>query len=92
MTENDLPDRPLITGRIAVDSEGNIEGIAGGWQAIKIAQKVFQEKNCPNCGHYNQRERDFKKKGHPSNSEDCLWHWTDILGQCWNYHSAEKIK
>ena len=85
MTENDLPDKPLITGRTSIDAEGNIEGIAGGWNAIKIAQRVFQQKHCPHCGHFDQEKKDFKKKK-PDNLEDCLYHWTDILGQCWNYH------
>jgi hypothetical protein len=80
MTEENLPDKPLIIGRTSLDAEGNIGGIAGGWNAIKIAQKVFQQKHCPNCGHYSQEKKDFREKNHPNNPEDCLYHWTDILG------------
>ena len=86
-TENELPEKPLVTGPITIDSYGNIAGIAGGWNAIKIAQRTFQEKYCKSCIHYNQTLKDFKQKGHPGTEDpdDCFYHWTDPLGSCCNY-------
>lgn len=85
MTEHDLPDKPCITGPVTIDAKGNLTGIAGGWQAVKIAQKVFQQKHCYYCIHYDFIKNDFKTKGHPNDPENCEHHWTDIMGTCWNY-------
>ena len=83
--ENDLPDLPLVIGPVTVDTRGTLTGIAGGWEAIKIAQRTFQKKYCPSCIHYDPTKQEFKTKGHQNNPDNCLYHWTDFLGRCWNY-------
>lgn len=52
---------------------------------IKKLQKEFQKKNCPNCINYNIEKRDFITKGHSNNPYDCKYHWTNMLGDCFNY-------
>ena len=84
-TEDDLPDKPLTTGRIMLGPDGTLEGIAGGFQAIKIAQRIFQQKYCCHCAYFDKTRSDFKEKGHQNNPDDCLYHWTDVLGACWNF-------
>lgn len=55
------------------------------FKGMKELQIEFQEKNCKNCIEYDFIKNDFKDKMHDNDPEDCKWHWTDILGNCWNY-------
>lgn len=57
-------------------------------RALKTAQRAFQKQYCPICVHWRCRGvggGEFKEKGHPNDAEDCSRHWTDIVGECWNY-------
>ncbi|MEM5872516.1 MAG: hypothetical protein QXD55_01510 [Candidatus Aenigmatarchaeota archaeon] len=56
---------------------------------IRGLQIQFQQKYCPSCVNYHINKNDFKEKGHPLNHNDCKWHYTDILGECWNYRKRE---
>jgi hypothetical protein len=48
-------------------------------------QKEFQEKYCKSCVRYDPAIQDFLQKGHINDPSDCYWHWTNIIGECWNY-------
>lgn len=54
-------------------------------RALRTAQRAFQKQYCPSCARYDPRTRDFIRKGHQNDAADCFWHWTDIVGECWNY-------
>jgi hypothetical protein len=72
----------MSTRGVSADlSEGDKEIFDG----IKELQKEFQEKNCKNCKEYDLVKNDFKEKGHVNDPKDCKYHWSDILGNCWNY-------
>lgn len=66
------------------------DGIHGtGWEQLKQAQKAFQDKFCSSCTHWDAEAGAFKQAGHQNHPEDCRFHWTDIIGQCWNYLKRE---
>ena len=52
---------------------------------IKGLQIQFQMEYCKACEHYDKEKEDFKNVGHPNNPLDCINHYTDIVGDCWNY-------
>lgn len=59
-------------------------------RALRTAQRAFQKQYCPTCVHWRCRGvggGEFKKIGHPNDAADCRWHWTDIMGTCWNYRT-----
>ncbi|MBI2406320.1 MAG: hypothetical protein HYW56_02170 [Candidatus Harrisonbacteria bacterium] len=55
------------------------------WRALKTAQRAFQKQYCPSCVRWNLRKGGFAATGHPNDPADCISHWTDIMGTCWNY-------
>jgi len=55
------------------------------FDGIKKLQEEFQKKYCPSCERYDPVKKDYVEKGHENNPEDCIRHWTDILGECWSY-------
>ncbi len=65
---------------------------------IAELQKEFQEKYCPTCANYSPAKNktflnllNFLNLRRSSDFSDCKLHYTDILGQCWNY-SPKKQK
>lgn len=59
---------------IVLFSDGSIEHV--DWSTIRRWQEEFQRDYCRACQHFNQL-RDAR--------DDCAFHWTDIVGQCWNF-------
>ncbi len=59
------------------------------FDGIKQLQKEFQEKYCKTCVGYDPKTGDYIEKGHPNDPKNCKNHWTDIIGQCWNYRRRE---
>jgi hypothetical protein len=53
--------------------------------ALKELQKEFQRKYCPTCIHYDMQNNQFLEKGNSADEEDCRYHFTDFLGNCWNF-------
>ena len=76
--------------KVTVDGSGNIGG--SSWSQIKQYQLEFQKEFCPSCYYFDPEKNDFKEKGHKNNPEDCKAHWTDIAGQCWNYHERGAVE
>jgi hypothetical protein len=59
---------------IVLHSDGNIEHV--DWSTIRLWQREFQRDYCGQCRHQDEA-RDARG--------DCARHWTDIVGQCWNF-------
>ena len=60
---------------------------------IRFLQEEFQRKYCPDCRHYNPKTKTFIElsgDSYPRNPSDCKWHYTDIIGQCWNYRERQE--
>jgi hypothetical protein len=80
--------RAKLAKGILVGPGGEICGAS--WDEIKLYQKEFQKEFCPSCVHFDLEKNDFKEKGHPNDPNDCKHHYTDIIGQCWNYRKRGK--
>lgn len=72
------PDISINTTR-GGEMVGLNEDIVSRWQ------KEFQADFCNSCVHFDIQRQGFKEKGHQNNPDDCVKHWTDIVGICFNY-------
>jgi hypothetical protein len=63
---------------ITIGSDGTLEHI--DWSTIKRWQEEFQRDYCSQC---------VRDDGPRNERGDCASHWTDIVGQCWNFQSRE---
>lgn len=52
---------------------------------LKKYQSEFQSEFCESCISWANERNTFIQIGHPNNPIDCIDHWCDIIGQCWNY-------
>ncbi|MBI3282813.1 hypothetical protein HYZ70_01925 [Candidatus Curtissbacteria bacterium] len=75
---------------VSVDSTGKMEG--ANWDLVKQWQIEFQNEFCPSCINFDPKTNTFKEKGRANNPDDCKYHWTDIVGQCWNYRNREEVE
>lgn len=71
-----------LAGRVYADREG-LHGVDE--QELKELQKAFRGEYCKSCIHFDILNDQFKNTGHLSDSSDCYFHWTDIVGQCHNF-------
>jgi hypothetical protein len=62
------------TSDIVLSSAGNIEHV--DWATIRRSQREFLRDYCGGCRHAAE-PRD--ERG------ECRLHWTDIVGECWNF-------
>ena len=67
---------------VSVGPDG-FEGITEG--QVRQFQTEFKQEFCSLCIHLNTDTGEFREKGHQNDPQDCKFHWTDIVGQCWNY-------
>lgn len=74
-------------GRQVVATPTGFEGVTDG--QLRTWQSEWQKEHCRDCTHFDTKTNDFHEKNHPNHpGEDCTHHWTDIVGQCWNYRTA----
>ncbi len=57
---------------------------------VRALQEGFQRTHCPSCARYNPHTRTYLEAGHLNNPADCRYHWTDIVGQCWNHRPRQQ--
>lgn len=82
LIEDKWEKRKEMARGVVVDARG-IHGLSEA--AIIEWQKEFRKEFCAKCVHYDPEKKNFRETGHPNNPEDCKYHWTDIIGQCWNF-------
>lgn len=68
---------------VTIDSRDSMEGLS--WDILRKWQKEFQEDFCKDCINFDLDRQYFINKDHPNNLQDCISHWTDIVGVCWNF-------
>ena len=51
----------------------------------------FQKKYCPDYINYNLENKTFLERS-LNNSDDCKWHYIDIIGNCHNYQPRGEKK